>query len=174
VLTYAFLVLAAVVPLAQAEEAWRWKDAKGTLCYSNRADVVPPDATPVKTRLIVEAERLPGPADWVTLSVFIAGLLVIARGVLLAFREPATYRGRIAGPILMALSTALVGLFVIGALYIGRQVPDSKEAPQVGQQAPGFTLLDKEGHEVSLAGLLDAGGAEPANGALLIFYRGYW
>ncbi|HYR95695.1 MAG TPA: DUF4124 domain-containing protein [Candidatus Binatus sp.] len=57
----AFLVLAAVVPLAQAEEAWRWKDAKGTLCYSNRADVVPPDATPVKTRLIVEAERLPGP-----------------------------------------------------------------------------------------------------------------
>jgi hypothetical protein len=120
------------------------------------------------------AERLPGPADWITLALFIAGLQVIAIGVLRAFREPATYRGRIAGPILMTLSTALVGLFVIGALYIGRQVPDSKEAPQVGQQAPGFTLLDKEGREVSLAGLLGAGSAAQANGALLIFYRGYW
>ena len=61
----ALLVIAALPPLARAEEVWRWRDANGTLCYSNRAEVAPPDATPVRTRLIVEAERLPGPSDLV-------------------------------------------------------------------------------------------------------------
>jgi hypothetical protein len=56
----ALLVLAALPSLASAEKAWRWTDANGTLCYSNRADVTPPDATLVKTRLIVETDRLPG------------------------------------------------------------------------------------------------------------------
>ncbi|HZI93146.1 MAG TPA: hypothetical protein VFE84_02800 [Patescibacteria group bacterium] len=119
-------------------------------------------------------ELLPGLADWITLAVQLAGLFLIAAGVLRAFREPASYRGRIAGPILMTLSTALVAVFVIGALYIGRRIPESSDAPRVGQKAPDFSLLDKEGHEVSLAGLLGAGSAEPANGALVIFYRGYW
>jgi len=61
----AFLVLAALPSLAGAEEIWRWKDGNGTLCYSNRTEGVPPDATPVKTRLIVEAKRLPGAPDLV-------------------------------------------------------------------------------------------------------------
>lgn len=56
----AFFLLTALAPLAQAEEVWRWKDQNGTLCYSNRAEVKPPEATPVKTRLIVEADALPG------------------------------------------------------------------------------------------------------------------
>jgi len=59
------LVIAAVSSLAAAEEVWRWKDANGTLCYSNRTEVAPPDATPVKTRLIVETDRLPGAPDLV-------------------------------------------------------------------------------------------------------------
>src|SRR5512132_1633112 len=62
----ALLVLAAVPSLASAEEAWRWKDANGTVCYSNRAEVAPPDATLVKTRLIVETDRLPGAPELVT------------------------------------------------------------------------------------------------------------
>jgi len=59
----ALLVIAALPPLAWAEEVWRWRDANGTLCYSSRAEISPPDATPVRTRLIVEAERLPGASD---------------------------------------------------------------------------------------------------------------
>jgi len=61
----ALVVLAALAPLARGEEVWRWKDARGTLCYSNRAKFVPREATPVRTRLIVEAERLPGAPDLV-------------------------------------------------------------------------------------------------------------
>ncbi len=57
------LVLTALPPLTRAEEVWRWKDAKGTLCYSNRAEVVPPEAAPVTTRLIVETDHLPGALD---------------------------------------------------------------------------------------------------------------
>jgi len=55
-------------PLARAEEVWRWRDANGTLCYSNRAAIAPRDAEPVKTRLIVEAKSLPAPptSSWMT------------------------------------------------------------------------------------------------------------
>src|SRR5262245_13710531 len=49
--------------LAQGEEMWRWKDANGTLCYSNITESAPADATRVETRLIVEASRLPGAPD---------------------------------------------------------------------------------------------------------------
>lgn len=62
----ALLVLAAIPSLASAEEAWRWTDANGTLCYSNRADAAPPGAAMVKTRLIVETDRLPGAPGLVT------------------------------------------------------------------------------------------------------------
>ena len=54
------LAIALVAGLARGEEVWRWKDAKGTLCYSNRPEAAPPEATPVKTRIIVETTRLPG------------------------------------------------------------------------------------------------------------------
>src|SRR5437660_1033632 len=54
-------VLLVLVPaLVHAEDVWRWKDAKGTLHYSNRAADAPPDATIVNTRLTIEATRLPG------------------------------------------------------------------------------------------------------------------
>ena len=56
----ALFVLVALAPLARGEDVYRWKDANGTLHYSNRADVAPPDAEPVATRLTVETDRLPG------------------------------------------------------------------------------------------------------------------
>jgi hypothetical protein len=54
------MLLVLVPALAHAEDVWRWKDATGTLCYSNRAADAPPDATVVTTRLTIEATRLPG------------------------------------------------------------------------------------------------------------------
>src|SRR5262245_7080647 len=56
----ALLVLAVLAPVARSEEIWRWKDAAGTLHYTNRTDAVAVDAVPVKTRLTIETTRLPG------------------------------------------------------------------------------------------------------------------
>jgi len=80
----ALLVLAALPALARAEEVWRWRDANGTLCYSNRAAIAPRDATPVKTRLIVEAKRLPGAPDLVEDD----GMVIDARDVRPEARPP--------------------------------------------------------------------------------------
>ena len=58
--TLALLLALALLPaLAGAEEVWRWTDSQGTTHYTNRAEMAPADATPVKTRLIVEAKELP-------------------------------------------------------------------------------------------------------------------
>jgi hypothetical protein len=55
------LALGVLSTLAHAEDVWRWKDANGTIWYSNRTSVAPPDAVPVTTRLTIEATRLPDP-----------------------------------------------------------------------------------------------------------------
>ncbi|PYS95993.1 MAG: hypothetical protein DMF50_06500 [Acidobacteria bacterium] len=122
--------------------------------------------------------RYPATRDvpWATLLIFAAGLALIARGLRRAYREPLLYRGKIAGAILMALGVAIFGLFGFGTFYLARQLPPSRGAPHVGQKAPDFTLPDKDGNPVTLSKLIDAGagGADRANGVLLIFYRGYW
>ncbi len=56
----AVLAVVTLAGLARAEEVWRWRDASGTICYTNRAGVAPADAAPVTTRLTIEAARLPG------------------------------------------------------------------------------------------------------------------
>jgi peroxiredoxin len=58
---------------------------------------------------------------------------------------------------------------------MARRLPASHGAPQVGKQAPVFTLADMNGKTVSLSELI----ASPINGktprgVLLVFYRGYW
>jgi peroxiredoxin len=51
----------------------------------------------------------------------------------------------------------------------------STGAPQVGQQAPAFTLIDSNNKPVTLAQLLSERiNNRPPRGVLLIFYRGYW
>ncbi len=53
------LALVALPRLASAEEAWRWTDAHGTRCYTNRRDVAPAVAAVVTTRLQIDATRMP-------------------------------------------------------------------------------------------------------------------
>ena len=119
--------------------------------------------------------RFPGTRDlpWATLLMFALGIGLSAAGVRRAFRDPALYRGRIAGPILLGLGVGCLVLFATGHFYFARQVPPSERAPRVGERAPAFSLPDSDGTTVTLAGLLDAGGGR-ISGAVLIFYRGYW
>lgn len=113
-------------------------------------------------------------ADWIALALFLGGLVLICTGVGRAYARPGQYRGRIAGPIVLIVEILLTGYFSYGIFYVARHLPPAGGAPRVGQQAPDFTLLDQEGREVSLAGLLAGDDEGPAAAVLLIFYRGYW
>jgi hypothetical protein len=63
----------------------------------------------------------------------------------------------------------MVGLFSYVLFYELREVPPSTGAPRVGQRAPEFTLLDQDGKDVALGGLISRSKA-----VALIFYRGFW
>lgn len=130
---------------------------------------------------------------WANLLLFALAAALLLIGVRRAFAVERTHprRSRIAGAILTTFSFAIFGLFVFGFFIFARHLPASHGAPQVGQQAPAFTLSDTSGKPISLSELLSApingetgtAGAIARNaqeapatpkGVLLIFYRGYW
>ena len=104
---------------------------------------------------------------WLNLLLFAAGIALLGRGFWRARREPARYRGRIAAPSLGLLSLLVLGFFLSYTFYLSAQLPPSKGAPKVGEEAPDFTLPDQQGNPVKLSDLR----GQPA---LLVFYRGYW
>jgi peroxiredoxin len=108
--------------------------------------------------------------------MFVVAGYLLWTGVRKAFASPQEYRGKIFGSVLGVLALAIASLFGYGTLYLSRQLPASGRAPNMGDQAPEFTLADTSGKMVTLASLLMEpipGGAKP-RGVLLIFYRGYW
>jgi len=122
---------------------------------------------------------LPSTRDfpWANLVIFlIAGVLLfmgLRRGF--ASDRPHPTRSKIVSSIVGALSVAVFAMFVFTIFVVGRWLPPSKGAPQVGQRAPEFSLPDTSGKTVSLNELLTTpiNGNAP-KGVLLIFYRGYW
>jgi hypothetical protein len=112
---------------------------------------------------------------WANYLLFALGLGLVLVGLLRAFRQPAVYRGKIAGPILATLSVAALAFFCFTILSLGKHLPASAQAPKVGQKAPDFALNEINGATVSLASLLSTPVAShPPKGVLLVFYRGYW
>ncbi len=117
---------------------------------------------------------------WANLLLFAAGGWLLAVGLRRAFHHPELYRGTVSGPILSVLSVLVFGLFLFSVFYLSKQLPGSPRAPRFGQKAPDFTLLDKDSNPVTLSKLLaspaNSGASRTAktNGAVLIFYRGYW
>lgn len=105
---------------------------------------------------------------WANLLLFGVAFVLLAQGLGRAFRQRDQYRGKIFGTIFALIALLLFALFSYELFYVVRQVPRSAGAPQVGQKAPQFTLPDQTGNSVSLTELTSA------NGAVLIFYRGYW
>jgi hypothetical protein len=117
---------------------------------------------------------------WVNLLLLGLTLALAAAGLRRAFAPGRRWFSRSIASILAVLSAGVLWMFVYGVLIVPRQLPASEGAPQVGQQAPAFTLVDSDHQPVTLSQLLsepipsESGGPRPPRGVLLIFYRGYW
>ena len=105
---------------------------------------------------------------WANYLLFLMGGVLLATGIMRAFRAPERYRGKISGSILACLSVALFSLFVFG-LAFAKRIPSPESALRPGTVAPPFTLLNTAGRQVTSSDLLKTHRA-----LVLIFYRGYW
>ena len=105
---------------------------------------------------------------WANLLFFAIGGALLLVGLFRAFGRPQVYRGKIFGAIFALIAVFLFAFFSYVTFYVLKQVPLSAQAPRVGEKAPEFTLSDQNGKQVSLSDLLSP------NGAVLIFYRGFW
>lgn len=114
---------------------------------------------------------------WANLLMFLIAVVLLVMGVRRGFAadRPHPVRSKIITSIIATLSVAVIGFFIFTVFVAARWLPPSKGAPQVGQQAPDFTLTDTTGKQVSLTELRTApiDGKAP-KGVLLVFYRGYW
>jgi hypothetical protein len=110
---------------------------------------------------------------WFSLALFVVAGVLLFSGMRRAFKQPERYRGKVAGSILVAASLILLAMFGVGSYLVSRSFPTARRAPQVGQAAPAFTLLDTAGKPVSLAQILStpmtgySGGAP--KGVLVVF-----
>jgi hypothetical protein len=117
---------------------------------------------------------------WVNFLLFAVAAVLLVAGLRRAFATDSSYRGKISGPILTALSAAVLGFFGFSMFVESRHLPPSEHAPGVGQKAPPFSLADSDGKTASLSELLSTplAAASPSGHApkavLLVFYRGYW
>jgi peroxiredoxin (alkyl hydroperoxide reductase subunit C) len=119
---------------------------------------------------------------WASVLLFAIAGLCLFNGVRRAF-APGRFRAlKIAGSLAVTALSALC-LYSFGTMvFIGsRHLPASTGAPQVGQQAPDFTLLDEHGKSTTLSEILNApvvsvgpigpiGQGSRPRGVLLIFY----
>ena len=115
---------------------------------------------------------------WINILMFVAGIGLMGAGLKRAFQKADIYRGKAVGTIVAIAGVVLIGYFLLRVYYLERQLPISINAPIVGQKAPDFALLDRDGYSISLSKLLaspvEARASSKTNGIVLIFYRGHW
>ncbi|MBA3913397.1 MAG: hypothetical protein H0X25_05990 [Acidobacteriales bacterium] len=123
--------------------------------------------------------NLPGKTSIAYLSLLLAALALVLVGLGLkgAFARERSLARKILNGSAAVLSLLLIAVSGI-AFFSARKIPAANTAPQVGQNAPEFTLSDANGKNVSLHNLLnspaDATGGPAPKAVLLVFYRGYW
>jgi len=114
---------------------------------------------------------------WANLVLFVIAGVLLFMGLRRGFASdrPHPTRSKIVSSIVSVFSLFVFAMFVFVIFVIGRSLPASKGAPQVGQRVPEFSLPDTSGRQVSLNELLTTpiNGRVP-KGVLLVFYRGYW
>ncbi len=102
---------------------------------------------------------------WFTLLVVVAGLTGLALGYLLYRRGGVLARSN------LALSAFLcffgIGSYISYVYIYTYTLPVSVEAPEVGEPAPDFRLLDPDGRAYSLP-------ASKGRPTLLVFFRAHW
>lgn len=112
---------------------------------------------------------------WATLLLYALAAVIMFIGVRRAFTPERRLISKIVAPAVAGLSVLGLALFIFGIFIFARWLPESAGAPQVGQSAPEFRLLDTNSKPVSLSELKSAPiNGQPPKGVLLIFYRGYW
>src|SRR5205807_8614860 len=120
---------------------------------------------------------------WVNMLLFAIDAALLFIGVRRAFAPDRRLISKIMSSVVATLSVLVLGMFIFVAFVASRWLPASTGAPQVGQKAPDFNLVDTNNKPVSLSELLSspitsvplsAGGPRAPKGVLLIFYRGYW
>jgi len=117
---------------------------------------------------------------WGSLVLFVVSALFIISGLKRAFGQPQAYRGKVSGPVLALLSVILLGIFGWGTYLASKLFARGLHAPQVGQKAPDFNMVDDHGNRATLTQLLSASMPKASasvphpKGVLLVFYRGYW
>ncbi|HEY0762902.1 MAG TPA: hypothetical protein VGD61_11080 [Pyrinomonadaceae bacterium] len=114
---------------------------------------------------------------WANLVLFLLAGVLLFMGLRRGFASdrPHPTRSKIIAVLVSGFSVLVCAMFVFSIFVVGRWLPASKGAPQVGQRAPDFTLPDTTNKQVSLNELLTTpiDGKAP-RGVLLVFYRGYW
>ena len=114
---------------------------------------------------------------WANLVLFVIAGVLLFIGLRRGFDSdrPHPTRSKVVSSIVSLLSLAVFAMFIFTIFIVGRQMPPSSGAPQVGQRVPDFSLPDTSGKQVSLNELLTTpiNGNAP-KGVLLMFYRGYW
>ena len=107
---------------------------------------------------------------WANLLLFAIALVPLFFGLRRAFKPDQRIVSKIFGSL-----AAVVGLLLLAGLLfliyvMGSWLPASSAAPQVGQKAPVFTLIDSNDKPVTLAQLLtEPINNKPPKGVLLIF-----
>jgi hypothetical protein len=153
------------------KRAWNWRIWTGFLLAI---------AAPISYFVFFYKYPITRNVPWANWLLFALAGWLLYHGWRRARRSPESYRGKIAAPILSALSLALALLFGFATLYATRMIPVSSGAPKVGSNAPDFSLSDATGKTLTLSALLSEPfpGATAANAkpraVALIFYRGYW
>jgi hypothetical protein len=111
---------------------------------------------------------------WLSIVLAVLALVFVGTGLKQIFGAANSGSRKVWGSILVVICLFLIGISALVS-FKSRCIPSSSEAPQVGQKAPEFTLMDTHDQPVSLAELFSSTANDPPPKAvLLVFYRGYW